>query len=40
MSLKNEVLSQLYAARGGYVSGEELASRLGVSRAAVWKGVK
>ena len=39
MSVKSDVLSLLEASRGAYVSGQSLAERLGVSRAAVWKAV-
>lgn len=38
--VKDEVLRALEAGRGGQVSGEALAERLGVSRAAVWKAVR
>lgn len=38
--VKDEVLRALEASRGGQVSGEALAERLGVSRAAVWKAVR
>lgn len=37
---RQHLLAILDAAQGSYVSGEELASRLGVTRAAVWKGIK
>lgn len=37
MILKEEILTRLYA---GEISGERLASELGVTRAAVWKGIK
>ncbi len=37
MSLKNDILSELSS--GGYVSGQALADKLGVSRNAVWKTV-
>lgn len=37
MNLKEEILTRLYA---GTASGEQLASELGVTRAAVWKCVK
>lgn len=40
MATKDEILSLLLSCRGSYLSGEELAQALGVSRAAVWKGVK
>lgn len=39
MSAKEELLGLLEASRGRWVSGEEIAARLGVSRAAVWKAV-
>ena len=37
---KDHVLAVLAAAPGEYVSGEDLAARLGVSRTAVWKAVE
>ena len=37
--LAMEVLAALDAARGRYISGQELAAQLGVSRTAVWKAV-
>lgn len=37
MNLKEEILTRLYS---GEISGEQLAMQLGVTRAAVWKGVK
>ena len=37
--VKQQVLAALDAARGRYISGQELAARLGVSRTAVWKAV-
>ena len=40
MAIKNEVAAILEQRRGSAVSGQELADRLGVSRAAVWKAVK
>lgn len=40
MAIKNEVAALLEQRRGSAVSGQELADRLGVSRAAVWKAVK
>ncbi|MGN0806252.1 MAG: biotin operon repressor [Candidatus Coproplasma sp.] len=40
MSIKSEVLKQLEAHRGEYVSGENLSCCLGVTRQAVWKAVK
>ena len=40
MSVKETVLNKLEKNRGSYVSGEALAGRLGVSRAAIGKAVK
>jgi BirA family biotin operon repressor/biotin-[acetyl-CoA-carboxylase] ligase len=40
MSLKGKTLEILRERQGGYVSGEELSKRLGISRAAVWKHVR
>ena len=40
MATKERLLSVLESSRGAYLSGEELARRLDVSRAAVWKAVK
>lgn len=40
MHLKDNVLKSLEECRGGYLSGEELAEKFGVSRNAVWKAVK
>ena len=40
MSTKSELLKLLESHRGEYLSGEELASRLGYSRTAVWKAMK
>ena len=37
--LRDEILALLRAAEGGYCSGEAMSETLGVSRAAVWKGV-
>lgn len=37
--VKQEVLAALDGVRGQYISGQELAARLGVSRTAVWKAV-
>ncbi|MCM1306542.1 MAG: biotin--[acetyl-CoA-carboxylase] ligase [Bacteroides sp.] len=39
MSIKQAILSALENNRGRYISGAELASELGVSRTAVWKGI-
>lgn len=40
MSVKQEVLKTLEENRGEFFSGEELAGRIKVSRAAVWKAIK
>ncbi|MDO4553278.1 MAG: biotin--[acetyl-CoA-carboxylase] ligase [Bacillota bacterium] len=40
MKVKDQVLALLEEQRDVYLSGAELARRLGVSRAAVWKGVE
>ena len=40
MSTKSELLKLLESHRGEYLSGEELALRLGYSRTAVWKAMK
>ncbi len=40
MSVKTELLTMLEANRGEDLSGEDVARRLGVSRASVWKAVK
>lgn len=40
MSTKDDVLRILIGSSDGYISGEDLAERLGKSRAAVWKAVK
>ena len=37
--LKDQVLEHLWKARDEYISGAELAGRLGVSRTAVWKAM-
>ena len=39
-TLKDEIFELLCASRGAHISGEALADRLGVSRAAVWKAVR
>ena len=39
MATKDQILSLLLSCRGSYLSGEELAQAIGISRAAVWKGV-
>ncbi len=38
--MKTKILNALETQRGKYVSGEELADSLGVSRAAVWKSIE
>lgn len=40
MSVRDEVLAYLEAHRGDYVSGQELADRLGISRNSVWKSIE
>lgn len=40
MSVQDEVLRQLEAHRGAYLSGEALAEQLSVSRNAVWKAIR
>jgi len=40
MAVKDRVLKELEYNRGKYISGEELAGSLGVSRNSVWKAVK
>ena len=40
MSTKTELLAALNEKNGNFVSGQELASRLEVSRNAVWKAIK
>lgn len=40
MNTKEKLLSLLDANRGNYLSGEDIATRLSLSRAAVWKAVK
>ncbi len=40
MTTKEKLLALFESCRGTYISGEELAGRLGCSRAAVWKAVK
>ena len=39
MSVKAQVLAALDGALGRYLSGQELAEGLGVSRTAVWKAI-
>lgn len=40
MSVKSGVITYLEERKGTFVSGEELAERLGCSRAAIWKAIK
>lgn len=40
MTSKSAVLLELERCRGGYLSGEELARQLGISRSAVWKAIE
>lgn len=37
---KEKILTLLRSSRGGFVSGEELATKLGISRTMVWKHIK
>ena len=39
MTIKEQILNILESAKGSFVSGEEIADRLSVSRNAVWKGI-
>ncbi|HHY91017.1 MAG TPA: HTH domain-containing protein, partial [Clostridiales bacterium] len=38
--MKREILKALKEQKEGFVSGQELSERLGVTRAAVWKHIK
>lgn len=40
MSTKDDVLGLLISSSAEYISGEEIATKLGVSRAAIWKAIK
>ena len=40
MSTKTVLLALLHEKNGSFVSGQDIASRLGVSRNAIWKAVK
>ncbi len=40
MAIKQDILKVLEENRGEYFSGEELASKLSVTRQAIWKGIK
>ena len=40
MAVKDRVLSLLEENRGTYISGEQIARQIDVSRAAVWKAIK
>ena len=40
MAVKDEILSLLEENRDGFVSGQEIADRLNVTRAAIWKAIK
>lgn len=40
MSVKQDLIKLLEEKRGQYISGEDLASYIGVTRAAVWKAIK
>ena len=39
MTIKEQILNILEAHKGSFVSGEEIAEKLSVSRNAVWKGI-
>ena len=40
MSTKEQILNIIKESGATYISGEEMANRLFVTRAAVWKGIK
>ncbi|MEK4327868.1 biotin--[acetyl-CoA-carboxylase] ligase [Paenibacillus sp. FSL R7-0312] len=40
MTVKEQILSLLDRNKGGYISGEEIAGQLSVTRSAVWKAIK
>ncbi|WP_411830151.1 biotin operon repressor [Paenibacillus sonchi] len=40
MTVKEHILTLLDGNKGGYISGEEIAGRLSVTRSAVWKAIK
>ena len=40
MTIKEQILKMLEERKGEYISGEEIAEKLSVSRNAVWKGIK
>ena len=40
MSVKDKVLELLDNSKGEYLSGEQIAEKLGCTRGAVWKAVK
>ena len=40
MSAKEKILEVLDNNKGSYVSGEELATSIGISRAGIWKNIK
>lgn len=40
MTVKEQILSLLDSNKGGYISGEEIAKQLSVTRSAVWKAIK
>lgn len=40
MTVKEQILSLLDGNKGGYISGEEIAGQLSVTRSAVWKAIK
>lgn len=40
MAVRDEIIKTLEENRGTYLSGEQLAKKLSVSRAAVWKAIR
>ena len=40
MNTREKIVAALEAAKGDYISGEELAESIGVSRNSVWKAIK
>lgn len=40
MTVKEQILQELFQAKGQYYSGEQLAEKMHVTRAAVWKAIK
>ena len=40
MKVKDYIISELERADGGFISGEQLAQKLNVTRQSVWKAIK